>query len=345
MVKYYKYLHIGGVLALLVLAFFIIKPYVIALLTSAIIAYLFYPLFKWVNKKLKNKFASAVIVSILIILVIAVPLILSVNVMTKEAYLIYLTGKQRLTGDFLSNCDNVVCKMVIDWSSDARVQYYFQEALRTSMDFILNWVSKLVLGIPALVINLFISFFVVFYLLKDGDIFVEKLKRFFRMHQQHNKLITNRLNDVMYAVVYGNLIIALIQGGIGALSFWIFGVSSPLIWGIVMAIVSFAPYVGTAMIWIPASLIFVYDGVSTNETMLIWKGVLLFLVNLLAGGFADSILRPKVIGKRAKVHPVLILLGIFGGIALFGLPGFIIGPVVLAMAGTFIDIYISKNNG
>lgn len=344
MKDYNKYLHIGAFLGLLVLAFFVVKPYVLAILTSAVVAYFVYPLFKWVNKKLKNKFASAVIVSIFIILIIAIPLIISANAMTKEAYLVYLTGKQRLGGDILSNCDNAVCKMITEWSSDARVQYYFQEALRTSSEYVLSWVSSLVLGIPRLVINLFISFFVIFYLLKDGDIFIGKLKKLFRIHQKQKDLITNRLNDVMYAVVYGNLIIALIQGSIGALSFWIFGVSSPLIWGILMAIVSFAPYVGTAIIWIPASLIFIYDGVSTNENMLIWKGVLLFLINLLAGGFADNILRPKVIGQRGNVHPVLVLIGIFGGIALFGLVGFIIGPVVLALAATFIDLYISNSN-
>ncbi|MBW2963506.1 AI-2E family transporter, partial [Candidatus Woesearchaeota archaeon] len=198
--------------------------------------------------------------------------------------------------------------------------------------------------IPKLVIELFISFFVVFYLLKDGDLFVKKLKQIFKLHEREHKTIHTRLKDVMHAVVYGNIIVALIQGAVGGLSFWFFGVSSPLLWGVIMAVLSFAPYVGTAMIWIPASLFFVFDGVSNNETLLVWKGIGIALVNLVAGGVADNILKPKIIGRRSSVHPALILIGIFGGISLLGVAGFIIGPVVLALTATLIDLYISKNN-
>jgi predicted PurR-regulated permease PerM len=340
--KINRYILIGGFIALLIVAAYIIKPYLVAILTSAVIAYIFYPVFKWLNKKINNKFASAIIVTLIILLMILVPLALSANVVTKEAYLIYLSGKTRLGGDILQGCDNYICNFIKDWSSDIQVQYYFQEALQTSINYVLDGVSKLVLGIPKLVINLFISVFVIFYLLKDGDIFVKKAKQIFKLHEREHKTITRRLDDVMHAVIYGNIIVALIQGAVGALSFWFFGVSSPLLWGVIMAVLSFAPYVGTAMIWIPASLFFIFDGVSNNETLLIWKGLGIALVNLVAGGAADNILKPKIIGKRSSVHPALILIGIFGGISLFGIAGFIIGPVVLALTGTLIDLYITN---
>jgi len=343
--KYSRYVIIAGFIALLIVAAYIVKPYIVAILTSAVIAYIFYPVFRWLNKKINNKFISASIVTLIIILIIIVPLALSANVITKEAYLIYISGKGRFSGNILQDCNNYFCNFVKDWSSDVRVRYYFQEALQTSTNYVLDGFSKLVLGIPKLVINLFISFFVVFYLLKDGDLFVRKLKQIFKLHEKEHKTIHNRLKDVMHAVVYGNIIVALIQGAVGGLSFWFFGVSSPLLWGVIMAVLSFAPYVGTAMIWIPASLFFVFDGVSNNETLLIWKGLGIALVNLVAGGVADNILKPKIIGRRSSVHPALILIGIFGGISLLGIAGFIIGPVVLALVATLIDLYISKNNG
>jgi len=342
--KYNTYIIIGAFLALLLLAGWIIKPYIIPIITSIVIAYIFYPLFKLINKKINHKFTSAIIVTFLIILVVAVPLILSANTITKEAYLIYLAGKDRIGVDVLQNCNNAVCNFIRDWSSDVSVQYHIQETLKTVTNYFLDSVSRLVLGIPKLIINLFISFFVIFYVLKDGDLFVLKLKKIFRLHRKEHQVITNRLDDVMNAVVYGNLIVALIQGAVGALSFWFFGISSPIIWGIIMAILSFAPYVGTAMVWIPASLIFIFDGVSNNEVAFIWKGVGIAFINLVAGGVADNILKPKMIGARSCVHPVLILIGIFGGISLLGIAGFIIGPVIMAMAATFIDLYISKNN-
>jgi len=332
-------------LFLLVVAAFIVKPYIIAILTSAVIAYLFYPVFKWLNKKIKHKFTAAIIVTILIIILLVVPLALSVNVMSKEAYLVYLEGKQRIGGNILKNCDNYVCEMIKDWSANTQVQYYFQEALKTATNYIIDSVSQFVLGIPKLVINLFISFFVVFYLLKEGDIFIEKLKKIFQLGRHERTAIIKRLDEVMNAVIYGNVIISIILGLIGGISFWAFGVSSPLIWGILMAILAFAPYVGAAMVWIPASLIFVFDGISNDSTTLIWKGVGIFLINLIAGTAADNILRPKIIGERGRVHPVVILVGIFGGISLFGIAGFIIGPVLLAITVTLIDLYISKNNG
>lgn len=342
--KYSRYIIIGAFLFFLVVAAYIVKPYIIAILTSAVVAYIFYPVFKWLNKKLKNKFFSALIVTMVIILVVLVPMLLSANVITREAYLIYMSGKGRLSGDFLQNCDNYFCEFVKDWSGDVRVRYYFQEALRTSTDYVLNSISQLVLGIPKLAINLFLSVIVIFYLLKDGDLFVKKLKQIFKIHRRDHQTLTGRLDDVMHAVIYGNIIVALIQGIVGGLSFWIFGISSPVLWGIIMAILSFAPYVGTAMVWIPASLFLVFDGISNNEAGLIWKGLAIALINLIAGGVADNILKPKIIGKRSFVHPAIILIGIFGGISLFGIAGFIIGPVVLAISATLIDLYVSRNS-
>lgn len=342
--KYHKYVMIGAFLALLVVAFFIVKSYIIPVLTAAVVAFIFYPVFKWLNKGIKNKFASAIIVTILIIALIIIPLGLSANTMTKEAYLVYLSGKNYISSDILKNCDSVVCTAIQDWSSNVQIQYYFQEGLKTATNYILNWASQFVLTIPKLIIDLFIAIFVIFYLLKDGEVLVKKLKAIFKMEKRNHKIITKKLEDVMYAVVYGNLVIALIQGVIGALSFWVFGISSPIIWGVIMAILSFAPYVGTAMVWIPASLIFIFNGISNNESVLIWQGIGLAFINFTAGMGADNIIKPKMIGKRSSVHPVIILIGIFGGITMFGVAGFIIGPVLLAMTATFVDLYISQNN-
>jgi len=131
---------------------------------------------------------------------------------------------------------------------------------------------------------------------------------------------------------------------LGALGFFIFGISSPILWGVIMALLALIPVVGTGLVWIPASAILVLDGMFQNSNSLIFKGVALFVYCLIFVGSLDNIIRPKLMSGRAKIHPVFILLGSLGGLFLFGPLGIIFGPLVLSLVVVLVELYKSYNS-
>ena len=181
-----------------------------------------------------------------------------------------------------------------------------------------------------------------FYSLKDGGAMVEKLEGYIGSHPGVSYL-KSRLREILRGVVLGYLMVALIQGVLGGLTFFLFGIPSPFFWGVVMAFLALIPYLGTGLVWIPASAIFFLNGIFQNSNVLILKGISLFLVGLVVISGIDNLLRPKLMGRKAKIHPLVILLGLLGGVFFFGPAGVIIGPLVLSLLILAVEFYAAAN--
>jgi predicted PurR-regulated permease PerM len=149
----------------------------------------------------------------------------------------------------------------------------------------------------------------------------------------------NSFAEITSATIYGQIMLSLVQGALGGLGFLIFGVSSPILWGLVMAIFAFLPVIGTAFIWVPAGLILLVNGLLSHSNSLLWRGIGLLLYGALIVSTVDNLLRPRIVGRKAHMHPVLVLLGVLGGLQAFGFLGFVIGPLILALLMTFVRIY------
>jgi len=333
-------------LILILVSFLIIKPFLTALLTGIIFSYIFYPLYLKIYKKIRNKNISSLITSIAVILIITLPLFFVLNTISKEAYTTYLLSKQKLSsGSFLAECeptDKTSCKIsnfISDRINDPQTKYYFDSTIKSATSKITGSISNLLFSIPLFMLDLFIVLFVMFFLLRDGRILIDKIERIMPLKEKYRKHVFKKLNNMAYAVIYGSIIIAIIQGTLGGIGFLIFGLPSPLLWGIVMIFASLIPYIGSSIIWFPAAMILIIDGYINPETTTIIKGILLLLYGIFVVGTIDNILKPKIIGDKAGIHPVLVLLGVVGGLSFLGFVGIIIGPIILAMLVTFIEIY------
>lgn len=338
---------------MLILAFFITKPFLPALLTGSILAYLAYPLYERALKWLKNRNAAALIVSILLVLVITVPFILVIGIVSKQAFDTYASITQgnanqdhRLGTNFMKvlckNEEGLACnalKYIIGFFPGRDIDYLMHVTIEKITVFIVSNVSSFLASLPSIFLNLFVMAFVVYYLFKDGGDIVKRVKNILPLKESHKNNVLKRLHEVVYAVFYGNIGIAVIQGALGAIGFAVLGVKSPLLWGFVMMLFALIPYFGTAIVWLPAALNLVFIGYLNNDSTPIIKGVVLILYGLLVISTIDNILKPKIISKNAKVHPILVLLGVLGGINLFGFLGIILGPVMLAIVITFVEIY------
>ncbi len=344
MAEYSKYAIPVLIVSALIVSLLIIQPFIIPLITSAIVAYAFYPFYKWTNKNLlKNKTLAAILVALVVFVLITIPILMVANTISREAYIIYLQGKQLLSNELLlEDCTSTICETTRNWLSTTQVRTSIQKALEVGTTYLINSASKFIVGLPRRAVELFITLFATFYLLRDGDKVTEAVKCLIATRKR--KYILDRFNSVMYGVIFGSLLIALVQGIVGAIGFALFGISSPITWGIAMFFLALIPYIGTGLIWGPAALLLIIEGATKAQNSMIWKGIGLALYGLLVIASIDNILKPKIIGHHSRVHPVLVLVGIFGGLALMGVPGIIVGPVVLAMTLTFLELYVHERH-
>jgi len=334
-------------LTLIVISFLIIKPFLIALLTGMVFSYMFYPAYKAILKKIPSRSISAFITSVLVILIVTLPLFFVLNTVSKEAYSAYLLSKQKSSGVQMLSLEcqteaRSTCKLIhyiAEKAGNPQIKYYLDTTIKGVTTNITNKISDILVSIPAFVMHLFISLFAMFFLFRDGHLLIDKIERLMPLSEKHRKSVFKKLDDMTFAVIYGSIAIAIIQGTLGGIGFFIFGLPTPLLWGAVMAFASLIPYVGSSIIWLPASLLLIFNGYTNADPLLIIKGILLIVYGALIVGTIDNILKPKIIGEKGGLHPVLVLLGVVGGLQLLGFIGVMIGPILLAVLVAFIKIY------
>ncbi|RJX32127.1 MAG: AI-2E family transporter [Oxalobacter sp.] len=173
-------------------------------------------------------------------------------------------------------------------------------------------------------IGICIMLYLLFALLRDGHLLTQKIKRMIPMHEAHKQLLFSRFTTVIRATVKGNIFVAAIQGGLGGVMFWFLGIPGPMLWGVMMALMSLLPAVGASVIWAPVAIYFLITGS-------IWQGVTLIAYGILVIGLIDNILRPILVGGDAQMPNYVVFISTLGGIATFGLNGFIMGPVIAAL--------------
>ncbi len=329
-------------IGLVVLSFLIIRPLLLAIFVGALLAYSFYPLYQYIFKKTGRASLSSLLVCFLILLLVIIPAVFMFKVAVQESYGAYLLVKQKLALGLFKECGSELCKTISGFSQNQ----FFNSQLKQVTGSITQWMiargSEFLLNLPQLLISLFVVFFTLFYFLKDGENVLKYLQNYFQPHKKIYAAILTRIKEIIHGIVYGYLLIALIQGIFGALGFFLFGISSPLFWGLIMAFFALIPAIGTGIIWVPASLFLVLDGVFQNSTPLILKGIGLFVYSFVFVGSIDNFLRPKIISEKAKVHTAIIMLGIFGGLLLFGPLGVVLGPLVLSLTVEVMKMYLSR---
>jgi predicted PurR-regulated permease PerM len=331
---------------LITISFLIIKPFITAVLTGVILSYIFYPVYSRINKVITNKNFSSLLTSILVVLIITLPLFFVINATSRQAHEMYIFSEQKIAVfKSLTSCepiDKPLCKIsryVGNKLKDPQINYYIDTITKDIPNTIKEHMLGMLLSLPTILVNLFVVLFVMFFIFRDGRILLEKIERLTPLKAKHRKKVFKKVSDMTYAVVYGSIIIAVIQGLLGGLGFWVVGLPSPLLWAAVMIFAALIPYVGSSIIWFPAALLLIFDGYQSLDTSLIIKGILLILYGMFIVGSIDNILKPKLIGDKGGLHPVLVLLGVVGGMKFLGFIGIVVGPIILALLVAFIKIY------
>ena len=317
--QYNKYVAITILLIIIILSYFIIKPFIIPVLGSIVLAYLFNPLYIFFNKRIKNSSVSAALIIIILILIVAIPLFFVINSLVKEA--IEING-------FIREHD--IYSKVLEIK-------YIPGLIDKATQYIISVTSKFIISIPTFFLNIFIMFFTLFYLLTQGRTLLKGITDRIPLEEHQKKHLFDKFEETVHALFYGIIITGVIQGIITSIAFYIFNVRSPVLFGIIVLIFAILPAVGAGLVWIPAGLIKVLTG---N----LFDGIGILIVGLLLITPIEMILKPKLIGKKSSLHPLAILFGVIGGVELMGFIGIIYGPLILLIAITLIKFIEETKN-
>lgn len=186
------------------------------------------------------------------------------------------------------------------------------------------------------IVSFGIMLYLLFFLLRDGAHLALRIGQATPLDEAHKRQLVEKFTTVIRATVKGNIVVAASQGALGGLIFWILGIQGPVLWGVLMAFLSLLPAVGAGLIWVPVAIYFLATGA-------VWQAVVLTAFGVFVIGLVDNLLRPILVGKDTKMPDYVILISTLGGMALFGLTGFVIGPVIAALFIATWDLFAPTN--
>jgi predicted PurR-regulated permease PerM len=321
------------VLAATILFALILAPYFGAVCWAVFIALVFWPLQQRIVRNTRGRRSVAALATLLIVvLIVILPLSLVAATVAEEAS----TVMARLRSGELQPAHyfQQIVEVLPAW-----VQAILQRLGVTELGVLQQKVLAAVgqsgqsltarafsIGQVTLdfVVGFFVMIYVLFFLLRDGDKLAAGVARSIPLRQQHTERLLAQFATVVRATVKGNVAVALVQGALGGAAFLVLGVAAPMLWGAVMALLSLLPAVGAAIVWGPVALYLLVTGS-------VFKALGLVLWGVLVIGLVDNVLRPILVGKDTRMPDYLILIATLGGLAVFGLNGFVIGPVIAAI--------------
>jgi predicted PurR-regulated permease PerM len=323
----------------------ILSPFLSSIVWAILLAMVFYPLFKKLQRLLRTKTVlSALIMTLLVLVVIVLPFTLLMASLASDVVNLYHQVEEMIkTGELQAYFERVKEVPILKWIL-ARVGQridlsrtdplpFILKNLNQISTFIFNQTTILLKGFSTFIAGFFFTLLSLYYLFKDGSILFEGLKEVAPLPSKEKDLLIQRFKDMIYATIYGGILIAIIQGILGGLSFWTLGLPSPVFWGTAMALLSFIPIGGTALIWAPAAILLLIGGA-------VLKGILLLGIGVFVISMVDNLLRPSFISSRTNIHPLLLFFAVLGGIQAFGLIGLFAGPLIATFFLTLVEIYI-----
>lgn len=320
----FEFLSIIYVLAIILLLI-IIRPFIYSLILGIILGVFFFPINRFLrNKGLKPNIASLLLV-ITIVIIMVIFTYLFVDSVIKSASEI----NENITNFEFEEIDILLESTVGINVSTENLTLPIIESINSTLS---SDVPSLVNSLTDIILGIFIMLFVLYYLFKDGEDIIRIIMNMIPASEKQKEHIKAESQKILYGVMYGQLLIAILQGILGGLAFFIFGLNNPVFWGFIMAVFAFIPIVGTPTVWVPAAIIQIINGnIFSGVGLLIFGTVILLTI--------DNFIKPKLISRQSGLHPILVILSIFGGVKVFGVIGLLIGPMAVAICVLIIRLF------
>jgi predicted PurR-regulated permease PerM len=334
-----------GLVAAVSIAFaWILWPLAGALLWGTVIAIVFAPLQRRLAHGLGQRATVAALITLLIVIVIVIlPLTFVGVLLAEEASDVYarLRSGEMSPGTYLRQVLDALPGWLVGLldrfglTDVGAIQQRVTSALLQGSQAIAARAVSIGQSTFDFIVSFFVMLYVLFFLLRDGDLLSERLAAAVPLRPEQRRALTEKFTVVIRATVKGSIVVAVVQGALGGLIFWVQGIHAPLLWAVVMAVLSLLPAVGAALVWLPVAIYFLATGS-------VWSGVLLIAYGVFVIGLVDNVLRPVLVGKDTRMPDYVVLVATLGGIAVIGINGFVIGPVIAALFIAAWDIFTAS---
>jgi predicted PurR-regulated permease PerM len=322
----------------LYLCYLLFQPFLIPLLSALVIAIVFFPVHARMHMVFRKPSLAALMSTMLVMLIIILPGIMIFAAVTKEVSgLVALIDAKSTESGGLSPYINHLIEGPMNWIGQYidLSQVNLSDTLRSRLEglsrFLLAQLANIVGGVTSFAVDAVITIFTLFFLFREGRSLRRRVAAILPLTSEQIEKLFSGIENTIIGTVYGGLVVAAVQGALTGIALWIFGIHSPVMWGVVAAFFALLPLVGAAVVWAPAAIYLLATGHWAQAIILVVWG---------AGvvGTIDNVLRPYLISGRVQMHTLLIFFAVFGGVNIFGFLGLVIGPVILAVTSTLLSM-------
>ena len=323
----------------------VIRDFLQPVFWAAVLAVLFYPVYRRWHGWVSGRAALASVLTIVVILLLVIlPLVLVGMAVTREATALYeriASGELDLQAplESIEQAVPLVNDFLDRFGVDVeKLRQGLSDAAVTASRYLAS--QALAIGQNALRVGVlfFIMLYLLFFFLRDGERLLAVIIRALPLGDVRERRLFSKFAEVSRATIKGTLIVGVVQGTLGGLLFWAVGIRAAVFWGVIMTLLSLLPAVGSGLVWGPAALIFF----ATGE---VGKGLVLVVAGVLLIGLVDNVLRPILVGRDTRMPDYVILLATLGGLVVFGLSGFVIGPIIAALFLAVWEMFIEEYGG
>ncbi len=316
---------------LFILSFILLKPIIFSILGGIFLAFMLTPLYKKSLKYLPNKNLSASIICTVVIILILAIMWLITPILIQQSIEIY-QASQKL--DIITPLKAIFPSIISSETIANEVGSVIYSFITKLTNSVMNIFANLILNFPTLFLQLIVVLFTFFFVLRDGDKVVPYLQSILPFSKEVEKKLFKSTRDITFSVVYGQVVLGVIQGLTVGIGYLIFGVNNALFLMILSALAGIFPIVGTAIVWVPVTIYLLATG-----NIFAAIGVLFFG---LISAIIENAVKPVFVSKKTNVHSGIILLGMVGGLLVFGILGVILGPLILAYLLILLELYRDK---
>ncbi len=315
-----------------------IRAFVVTILLAAIFTGLSYPVYQWLLARFRGRQGLAAVATLVLLLALVIaPLLGVLGAGANEALRVTETIRPRLQqlvdqpGEFNSRLRTLPGYELVE-PYRAQILTKAGELVGSTSAFLFAVLSATTRATAVFIFHFFVLLYTMFYFLTGGSRLLRIVLAYLPLTEADKQRMLEKFVSVTRATLKGTILIGIAQGGLGGLAFWAVGLDGAIFWGTVMTVLSIIPGIGSALVWVPASIVLV----TTGE---LWRGIALVAFCGLVVGSVDNVLRPRLVGRDTQMHDLLIFFSTLGGLLLFGAPGFILGPILAALFVTAWEMF------
>lgn len=331
----------GLLLAVVILTVLILLPFLTPVVLALAFTVIFGPVHRYIRRVFfknneRSNFAAFIIILLVAVIVLVPGIFIVTKIYTEIQDMYYF-----LTEESGRSSVVLLLNSATQWLSHALFDLFpaysfdgfnITEYLQAGLEWAFSNIDTVFTGLSKVLLGIFVTFLALFYFLRDGKELKRQIIALSPLVDTDDERILRRLEQAVYSIFAGSLIVGVIQGILTGIGFALFGVPNPAVWGSIAAVAALIPGIGTSLVLVPGILYLFFTGTTGGAIgLLIW--------GVLAVGLIDNILGPILINRGIKIHPFLILLSVLGGLIFFGAIGFILGPLVLAFLFALLEIY------